>query len=190
MIKEPGDNYGESGLGEHEGERQLHDRSKEPSSDIHHSQSSCLTRNTNDRVNESEDDDGESPRAAKRQKWDHSLPTATLKTFDAKKSQLASLAMDPDQEWEIRNIVGRKKVGGIVHYLVEWEPTWTAESELDGARELIDVFVAQLQSTRRKSWDEAGEGCCPRRGHKIRDSDSLSKGEPKRRGRPRKQTCS
>lgn len=187
-IKEPGDNYGESSLGKHEGERQLHDRSKETSSDIHHSQSSCLTRNTNDRVNESEDDDGESPRAAKRQKRAaYSLPATPLKLFDPEKSQPASLAADLEQEWEIRNIVGQKTVGGIVHYLVDWEPTWMGEFELDGARELIDGFVAQLPCTRRKSWDGAGEGCFSRRGDNIRESDSLSKGEPKRRGRPRKQ---
>ena len=36
------------------------------------------------------------------------------------------------------------------------------EFELGGARELIDGFVAQLQCTRRKSWDGAGEGCCSR----------------------------
>jgi len=130
-----------------------------------------------------DDEDDKGPRAAKRQKRDaHSLPI--------EKSEPASPGIDPDQEWEIRNIVGRKTVGGIVHYLVDWEPTWMAELELDGARELIDGFVAQLQCVQRESWDEAGEGCYSRLGHKIGSSDSLSKGEPKRRGRPRKRTCS
>ena len=47
------------------------------------------------------------------------------------------------------------------------------EFELVGAREFIDGFVAQLQCTRRKSWDTAGEGCYSRQGHKIKESDSV-----------------
>jgi hypothetical protein len=62
----------------------------------------------------------------------HSPPIATpLKRFD---TEPASLGMDSNQEWEIRNIVGRKAAGGIL--LVDWEPTLMAEFELDGAREL------------------------------------------------------
>ena len=135
------------------------------------------------------DEDDKEPRPVKRQKLDaHSLSIATsLKLFDTEKSEPASLVMDPDREWEIRNIGGRKTVGGTVYYLIDWEPTWMAEFELDGARELMDEFVAQLQYMPREGWDGAGEGCSRRR-HKIRGSDSLRKGEPKRRGRPRKQT--
>jgi hypothetical protein len=48
------------------------------------------------------------------------------------------------EEWEIRTIVGRKTVGGEVQYLVEWEPTWMRESDLTGARELIDEFMSLL----------------------------------------------
>ena len=135
------------------------------------------------------DADDKELQPAKRQKRDTYSPNATpLKLSNTEKSEPASLAMDFDQEWEIRNIVDRKAVGGIVYYLVDWKQTWMGEFELDGARELVDTFVAQ--SIRRESWDGAGEECCSRRGHKIRGSDLLSNGEPKKRGRPRKQTCS
>ena len=131
------------------------------------------------------DADDKELQPAKRQKRDAYSPNATpLKLSNTEKSELASLAMDFDQEWEIRNIVDRKAVGGIVYYLVDWKPTWMGEFELDGARELVDAFVAQ--SIRHESWDGAGEGCCSRLGHKIRGSDSLSKAEPRSRGRPRK----
>jgi hypothetical protein len=67
------------------------------------------------------DEDDEDLQPAKRQKRDiYSLPAATLlKLFDTEKSELASLARDPDQEWEICNIVGWKIVNREKHYLVD-----------------------------------------------------------------------
>ena len=47
---------------------------------------------------------------------------------------------ESEPEWEIRNIMDEKVENGELHLLVDWEPTWMLESELDGSRELIDMF--------------------------------------------------
>jgi hypothetical protein len=78
--------------------------------------------------------------------------------------------------WEIRGIIGTRKVDGVVHYWVDWEPTWMLESELGGAREFVDEFKARLQE---------------RRGNKNgqRETGTAGEAQPKRRrGRPRKQS--
>jgi hypothetical protein len=75
--------------------------------------------------------------------------------------------------WEIRKITGMRKVGGVEEFRVAWEPIWMPESDLGGARELVDEFRARLSvrhgKNRQDETDAAGE--------------SLPK---KRRGRPRK----
>jgi hypothetical protein len=73
-----------------------------------------------------------------------STPSATLKPTSLGELQPGALATDPDRDWEIRNIIGWKVVDGEVHYWVDWEPSWMPESELDGAKELVDGFVARL----------------------------------------------
>lgn len=97
---------------------------------------------------------------------------------------------DPSHEWEIRNILGQKMVGSEVYYHVDWEPTWMSESELDGARELIDKFTARLQVAlkRREGWTGYGEGDFSNQEWKFNGgSSTLNKAEPKKgRGRSRK----
>jgi hypothetical protein len=52
--------------------------------------------------------------------------------------------MDPNQQWEVRKITGRKMVGREMHYQVEWKDTWMPESDLAEAKELVvDAFMAQ-----------------------------------------------
>lgn len=99
-------------------------------------------------------------------------PTSStaLEITNLEESQGGIPAMDPNQEWEIRNIVGRKTAGGKVQYLVEWETTWMRESDLGQARELIDEFETDLK--------RGQQGVMSR-------SNALDEGEPKkRRGRP------
>jgi hypothetical protein len=43
---------------------------------------------------------------------------------------------------DIGSIIDRQKVDGVVQYWAELEPTWMPESELGGARELVDEFKA------------------------------------------------
>jgi hypothetical protein len=47
------------------------------------------------------------------------------------------------KEWEVRNVIDGKVKNGKSYFLVDWAPTWMPESELDGSRELIDIFTEQ-----------------------------------------------
>jgi hypothetical protein len=99
-------------------------------------------------------DSNEGPRPAKRRYLyrpcsepdnNTSAASATLRSTKLGKPQLVDRVTDAGQEWEICSIIGRQKVDGVVQYWVEWEPMWMPESELIGARELVDEFEAQLQ---------------------------------------------
>jgi hypothetical protein len=46
----------------------------------------------------------------------------------------------PDNLWEIRNIIGKRTIGGVVHYWVDWDLTRMLGFKLEGAREMIDQF--------------------------------------------------
>src|SRR5438045_1171648 len=50
----------------------------------------------------------------------------------------------PGDMWEIHKITGMRKVDGVEEFHVAWEPTWMPESELGGARELVEEFRARL----------------------------------------------
>jgi hypothetical protein len=93
-------------------------------------------------------------------------------------------AADPGQQWEIRKIIGQKVVGREKCYRVEWKDTWMPESEMVGAKELVDAFIAKTGSgtTGRKRFRNQ----C---GSTIEQSDyQVMEAPKKRRGRPRKQT--
>jgi len=99
-------------------------------------------------------DSNEGPRPAKRRRLhrprsepddDTSAASAALRSTELGEPQPVDRVADAGQEWEIRGIIGRQKVNGVVQYWVEWEPTWMPESELMGARELVDEFEARLQ---------------------------------------------
>ena len=63
------------------------------------------------------------------------------------------------------------------------------ESELGGAKELVDGFIARLQYTQGGSKDGQGKRPLMRGQHQIRGSDVLGERSPKKRcGRPQKQT--
>jgi hypothetical protein len=154
-MREASDSNGEPERGAGGGNCHYHDGRAEPGSDCRHE------------GNLGEDDNDEKLRPAKRRKR-HSQPLQECQT------PIPDTDTDTSEEWEIRNIVGRKTVGGEVQYLVAWETTWMRESDLTGARELIDEFMSLL----------------PKRGQQeMSESNASGKGEPKkRRGRPPKQT--
>jgi hypothetical protein len=109
-------------------------------------------------------------------------PSTTPKTTNLEEPRPGALVTDPGQEWGIRNIIGRKILGDEVHYLLDWEPTRMLESELAGAKELVDGFVVRLQITERRSGSRGGRGNGPLK-------QGQQEAEPKKqRGRPRKQT--
>jgi hypothetical protein len=158
-----------------QGEKRRRDDGKEePGSDTHQSEDSgCINDDAN----------VEASRAPKRQYISPAIrsPSTTTvpKDTDLEESQLSIPVIDPNHEWEVHDIVGRKTVDSEKHYLVEWEPTpmtksvtehnqgwavrkivrrrtgngvvqrlvyweptWMPESELEGARELINEFEA------------------------------------------------
>jgi hypothetical protein len=48
---------------------------------------------------------------------------------DVERSEEVAQVVDANQEWEICNITGKEDVNGVVHYLVEWNPTLMPERE-------------------------------------------------------------
>jgi hypothetical protein len=81
-----------------------------------------------------------------------------------RRSKPRDLASDATREWEICSIVGQKTVVNEVYYRVNWEPTWMPESELEGARELIDKFTARLQPERHEGCNGYSDGGRSERG--------------------------
>ena len=69
--------------------------------------------------------------------------------------------------WEICKITGMRKVGGGEEFRVAWEPTWMPESDLGGAREVVDEFRARFSvlhgKNRQDETDAAGESLPKRR---------------------------
>jgi hypothetical protein len=117
------------------------------------------------------------PRSGERE---HSQDTAT----DLEESQSTAPVADPNHQWGVRKIIGQKMVGRQRHYRVEWKDTWMPESELGGAQELVDEYMAN-----------GGSGTGVRKRPLNRDRlatgqlDARGEEEPKkRRVRPRKQT--
>jgi hypothetical protein len=70
--------------------------------------------------------------------------------------------------WEICRITGMRKVDGVQEFCVAWAQTWMPESELGGARELVNEFKARLSVRHRKKngqgkTDVTGDGTAKRR---------------------------
>jgi hypothetical protein len=76
--------------------------------------------------------------------------------------------------WEIRRITGMRKVDGVQEFRVAWAQTWMPESELGGARELVDEFKARLSVRHGK---KSGQG---------KTNVTGERPAKRRRGRPRK----
>ena len=64
-------------------------------------------------------------------------------------SEEAARVVDANQEWEICNIIGKEDVDGVIHYLVEWNPTLMPARKLKNAKELVSKFEARLQAQAR-----------------------------------------
>ena len=63
-----------------------------------------------------------------------------------------------EEDWEIRKIVGKRRVGKGYEYKVRWKDTWLARSELGNALRLLKEFEAQ--------W---GTHCGRKRGKPVRE---------------------
>jgi hypothetical protein len=81
----------------------------------------------------------------------------------------------PDELWDIQRITGMRKVNGAEEFRVAWAQTWMPESELGGARELVEEFKARLSVQHGK---KRGQG---------KPDVTGEKASKRQRGRPRKQ---
>ena len=134
--------------------------------------------NDNDSTNQ---DSNEGPQPAKRRRLHRprsepndntSAASTAFRSTKLGKPQPLDQVTDAGQEWEIRSIISRQKVNGVVQYWVEWEPTWMPKSKLMGSRELVDEFEAQLQVPCENKIEQG-------------KADDMCETQPKRRrGRP------
>jgi hypothetical protein len=83
--------------------------------------------------------------------------------------------LQPSDLWDIRRITGMRKVDGVEEFRVAWAETWMPESDLGGARELMDEFKAKLSIRQR---NKNGQG---------KTDVTAERPSKRRRGRPRKQ---
>lgn len=71
---------------------------------------------------------------------------AMLESASPGKPKLSPEEMDDvNQEWEVRKIIGKEYVDGVLHYLVEWCPTLEPEHSLGHAAGLVDKFESRLR---------------------------------------------
>jgi hypothetical protein len=94
-------------------------------------------------------------------------------------------AIDDNQDWEVRKIIGKEDVKGVVHYLVEWCPTLVPENSLGNAKELVDEFEARVRA-KREVKNRRGRLGMKRAVTEVDESSSQQQKKP--RGRPQKQT--
>jgi hypothetical protein len=47
---------------------------------------------------------------------------------------------DTSQDWQVREVIGKEYVHGVLHYMVEWCPTLQPVHSLEHAKELVDEF--------------------------------------------------
>jgi hypothetical protein len=97
--------------------------------------------------------------------------------------------VDSRQEWEIRDIIGKEDVDGVLHYWVKWEPTLVPKYELKKAKRLVEKFEARLRAQgRQKVGKSRGKLLTLREGNNrtMRVSMEGDMQQKKRRGRPPK----
>ena len=94
------------------------------------------------------------------------------------------------QEWEICGIIDKEDVDGVLHYWVQWSPTWVPKYEMGKASDLVARFEAGLRSQRKKMGAKGRGRLLPSKADKQAAAGVRATGqtqEKKRRVRPRKQ---
>ena len=94
---------------------------------------------------------------------------------------------DASKEWEVRQIIGKEYVDGMLHYLVEWCPTLEPQHSLGHAKEMVDKFEAQLRAYRWPKSGREGLGLKVKKQAAVGADASGGQQQKERRGRPRKQ---
>jgi hypothetical protein len=65
---------------------------------------------------------------------------------DPRRLQQVAEVTDGNQEWDIRDIIGKEVVSGEVYYSVEWTATLVPKYELGKAKVSVDKFEARLRA--------------------------------------------
>jgi hypothetical protein len=101
--------------------------------------------------------------------------------------QLSPELEDTSRDWEVRKVIGKEYVHGVLHYMVEWSPTLQPVHSLEDAKELVDEFAARLQALRKNQ--EGGSRSGTKRDRQVTMEGDVLGGQQKKRprGRPRKQ---
>jgi hypothetical protein len=103
-------------------------------------------------------------------------------------SKLCPQVIDADRDWEVRKIVGKEYVNGVLHYLVDWYPTLLPEHSLEHAKELVEDFEARLR-TQRDVKNVRVDPYLEQGRRAVVQADASGGQQQKRpRGRPRRQT--
>jgi hypothetical protein len=103
-----------------------------------------------------------------------------------RESQPSPELADSSQDWEVREVIGKEYVDGVLHYMVEWCPTLLPEHSLGHAKELVDEFEGRLRALRKDKARRAGPSV--KRDREVtKGGDASGVQQMKRpRGRPRK----
>jgi hypothetical protein len=94
--------------------------------------------------------------------------------------------VDAGQQWDVRKIIGKEYIDGVLHYLVVWCDTLEPEHSLGQASELVKEFEARIYAQREFNKRESSG---LKRGRPVILEAEKPLGQQKRpRGRPRKGT--
>ncbi|KAH6667669.1 hypothetical protein B0J14DRAFT_169312 [Halenospora varia] len=118
-----------------------------------------------------------------------STPTTTSAASESAfpiEPQLVAQVIDADQQWDVRRIIGKEDVDGVLHYWVAWCETLEPEPSLGHAKELVDEFEARLLAKREVKNGPKKPGL-KRREHAVVGADASAQQQKRRHGRPRKQ---
>jgi hypothetical protein len=113
--------------------------------------------------------------------------TPAIESSSPTEPQLCLGVVDADQEWGVRDIIGKEDVNGKQHYWVDWRPTLLPEHSLGQAKDLVDKFEARLTTQRRFKNGRGRLGSEPGRSG-VRKGYIGRQQQKRPRGRPRKQT--
>lgn len=101
------------------------------------------------------------------------------------KSQLSPDVNETSRDWEVREVIGKEYVDGVLHYMVKWCSTLEPVHSLEHAKELVDEFEARLRA-RRKDKEGRVQLGLKRGGQSVMGADVSGGQQQKRpRGWPR-----
>ena len=96
--------------------------------------------------------------------------------------EVCPVVTEVDQDWDVREIIGKEDLDGVTYYLVDWHPTLLPEYSLGHAKGLVQRFEARIRAQRGVNHKRGGLGS------KTRQKAGVEVKGKKPRGRPRKQT--